>query len=217
MLSPAKSLADELSKNRTNLIKEILLSPGQFASFWVVNRKYSLYNLALLHSQMKRRRIELGPVNSFEVWRTLGNPVAAKQQALYVMAPKNIGSTSTSEEESTPVVRFRSSPVFALAQTQNPSMLFAPQPLPAGYSGSLRTIEDWFIFVYSLVPISSRLNPEYERTLTTLLVLIPFAGDLVVPLQHYINGVIEYLDQGLLPKEAQVMKEAQRILRELFD
>ena len=231
MLSSAKILAEELSKDRVNLIKQILSSPGQFSSFWSVNRKYSLYNLALLQSQMIKRHISLGPVNSFEAWKSLGNPVGAKQQALYLRAPKDIRSTSTSEEESTPIIRFRMTPVFALAQTREPNMLFNPTPLPAvdlsrfvsdssrfGYSGSVQTIEDWFIFIHSLVSSgdSSSTNHQYERILITLLVLIPFAGDLVKPLQQYIDEVLKYLNMGLLPSNAQVMKEAQRILRELF-
>jgi len=218
MLSPAKALAETLAKNRPVLIRDVLQNPLEFTPFWFANRRYTFYNQILLSAQMKRRRIPLGPVNGFNTWKTMGNPVAAGQQALYVIAPRD-------EETTTERMRFQLTPVFALAQTGNPQTVIPYTPLSGvdaskfGYSGPLQTIDDWFSFVYSLIPHQQRANFEYEATLITLLVLISFAGPLVeqsTNLQPFLQGVKKYLDQGLLPKESKVLQEVQRILNSLF-
>ncbi len=171
MLAPAKALADELSKNRTLLIR----------------------------------------------WKDLGVSVAPKQQAIYVMAPREI--------EDKPLVSklyFNLTPVFAQAQTLQPEMLFSIQALPSvdltrfGRTGSLNSIEDWFSFVYSL---TSPDDDSMEKIIVSLLVLAAFAGPHLqqsVVLRPYLTESLDYLDKGNLRKEAKIFQEAQRILRTLF-
>lgn len=198
MLSPAKALADELSKNRSVLISEILTQPD-FSEFWVQTRKYSLHNSALLYSQMKRRRIPLSPVNSFQAWKDSGISVAPGQQAIYVMAPKEI------DDE----IYFNLTPVFALSQTKNPVLPTAELPV-------VDSIEQKFSYVYSLIPQEEDLNPT-ERIITALLVIAAFDGpDLLrsVTLRPYLETALNALPG--LRREAKVFQVAQKILRQLF-
>ena len=217
MLSPAKALADELSKNRTLLINEVLTAPD-FSTFWHLSRKYSLHNQALLYAQLKRRSIPIGQVNSFNAWKDLGNPVAPKQQAVYVMAPKEKEEPSTKDPGSVvSKIYFNLTPVFALAQTQTPEMLFTVPALPSidlsryNRTGTLNSVEDWFSFVHSLV---SSTDPM-EGIITSLLVVSAFAGPHLqqsVTLRPYLEAALKHP----LQKEAKVFQEAQQILRSLF-
>lgn len=114
------------------MLRDIMTTPGTIASCYRLFHEFSVRNQFLAYWQMKRRKIEVGPVACMSKWNKLGRRIIKGSKAIVLMMPvtktivteKKNEETGKIEKKKVTFTKFTYKPNwFALSQTTGAELI----------------------------------------------------------------------------------------------
>ena len=114
------------------LLEQAVTEPGPISSAYSAFHSYSFGNQLLAWSQCAARRIQPGPIATFQRWKALGRYVRKGEKAITLCRPVTVKRTKAADdgtEERTGATWFVYKPLwFVLAQTDGEPLPESPMP-----------------------------------------------------------------------------------------